>query len=799
MLALVFVLVSWAVAPAHAQRPGQGEDESAALVSEGRAALQRGEYADATKALDQAIALNPRRIEAYVLRSVVYAENKQYKEGVLLMRRAQALAPADESVLTALGSQLVLSGNPGAGVPLLEHVLARNPSRYYAALSLGQHWYAIGKWPEAIAALEAYFAHRPPALANGDAEHRVDLADAYLRGRQTEKALAAFRQAVGEAARAGKPDLRARLGGAWATAAIDCARALPLLRELEPFARTYPEIWLVEGQCELALGDTVAAIDRGQLYLGRARHGEAAGHALIGEAYASRGNPAEARRELEVARALEPVQRQWPVRLAAVLRSGGDALGALAVLDTLGPPPAATDDPRWWLELGEALFASGDARAVITRLSPIVADQLRSAALLTVLGRAQLAAGQAEAAVKSLDEADAIQRTPRSKQLLASALATAATARLSAGEVVDAELMLVRASELAESATILRDLGIARLALDRNDDALATLDRAALLDPAPITMMLDARAHALVGDVTGARSRYDRALAPLPDDAVEIAIDWAASELAGGDPAIAVTALERVAARAMSEALAHRHHAALAQARHAAGLAALRAGSGARAVELLKASLAGEPAIATRCDLALAAVVSGDATVALTALKDVRDQRCPFPPPADVQAVPILIALTEGMNPRQAGRALDGLTALASKSSGPAAALLGMVTRVVALEAAGVAYHEGSFVAARRLLTTARRARAQRGSDEVAHNLALLDLAEGKLDAAIVQLERLAPRLPDAFITLGIAYERKGLPRQARDAWQRARKDGARFAQLPDWIEAKERFYGAAP
>ena len=45
---------------AFAQRPNQGEDESAAFVAEGRVALKRGQLDDAAKELDQAIALNPR-------------------------------------------------------------------------------------------------------------------------------------------------------------------------------------------------------------------------------------------------------------------------------------------------------------------------------------------------------------------------------------------------------------------------------------------------------------------------------------------------------------------------------------------------------------------------------------------------------------------------------------------------------------------------------------------------------------------------------------------------------------------
>src|SRR4051812_39887273 len=245
--------------PAMAQRPNQGEDESAALVDEGRAALKKGKLDDAAKALDQALALNPRRVEAYVLRSAVYAARKEYKQGIELMRRAQGLAPNDEEVLTALGSQLVLSGDGATGAPILEQVTKKNPDRYDAQLLLGHYWHDAGKWPDSIGAFEAYFAHRPAALAKEDSRHQIDLADSYLRYRQPKKALPLFERA----SNARRTDLRARIGVAWATAAIDCKRARSLIRELEVTADTHPEIWLVDGQCALVLGDTSAALERG--------------------------------------------------------------------------------------------------------------------------------------------------------------------------------------------------------------------------------------------------------------------------------------------------------------------------------------------------------------------------------------------------------------------------------------------------------------------------------------------------------------------------------------------------------
>ncbi len=776
----------------HADQP-KGEDESAALVDEGRNDLRNGQLDDAAKALDQAITLNPRRIDAYVLRSAVFAARKHYSDGIALLRRAQALAPGDIDVLTALGSQLVLSGDVANGIPLLQSVAAKDPARYDAQLLLGLHWHELGKWPDAIAALERYFAHRPAALAKEDAAHRIELADSQLRFRQPQKALALFEQAAAERPK----DLRARIGVAWATAAIDCKKARALLRDLDPVAEAHPEVWLVDGQCALAVGDLNGALALGRRYLERVPEAGAAGHALVGEAQAARGNFVEARKELETARTLEPKRRRWSVRFAYVLRRAGEAAGALDVLDKLGPPATPNIDPDWWREVGEALLAKGDPAAVVTRLAPVVSELPGDAEIRVVFGAGQLGAGQAEAAIKSLDEAEAIASSQRGKKLLGTALTVVAAGKLAVNDAGGAELLLARADQVDGNAIVWRDLGIARIALGKPTDAVAVLDRAAKADPSAITLMLDARAHALSSDVAGARLIYEKAIADK-DASVEVALDWAASELAGGDPAVAVSALEKSTPPKKSPLVA-RHAAALAEARHAAGLAALRAGNGQRAVELLRAAATADSSIAVRCDLALASVVAQDLNAAATALKAITNQSCPFPPPADTQAAPILLAFTDGLNPRHAGKALDRLTSLGGKSTGAAAALLGTSIRVTALNAAQDAYHNGQLAQARKYLVTARNANARIGADEVAHNLAVLDLADGRVDAAIAELEREVGKVPEALINLGIAYEKKGEPQKALDAWRRARKAGVRFPQLNEWIESKERVYGDQP
>jgi tetratricopeptide (TPR) repeat protein len=792
LLCAVFAMLVIAL-PAHAQRPGQGDDESASLVDEGRAALRAGKLDDAAAALDQAIALNPRRVEAYVLRSAVHAARKEYKQGIALMKRAQQLSPTDEEVLTALGSQLVLSGDVTAGVPLLVQVTGKNPARYDAQVLLGHHFHAAGKWTEAIAALEAYFTHRPPALAKEDPRHRIDLADAYLRARQPAKARDLFAKALAEKGPRG--DLRAQMGVAWATAAIDCKQARLLLEKLASVAEQYPEVWLVDGQCALVLGDVFGALAFGRKYL--ERKNTAAGHALVGEAQAARANFAEARRSFETARKLEPARRRWPLRLAIVLRRGADPGGALAVLEELGPPATAASDPAWWIELGETLLARGEPKTAVTRLSPVVSELPGNAPIRVVLGAAQLASREPELAIKTLTEAESIASTSRGKKLLVTALGQVATGKL-ASDPAAAEAMLAKADALEGNPVVWRNLGIARLALDRPADAVAVLDRAAKADPTPTTLMLAARARALTGDTAGARPLYERALAS-GDRAVDVAIDWAASEVAGGDPALGVTALEKTAAQAKGNA---RHKTALAIARHAAGVAALRAGNGKRAVDLLELSVKDEPTLAARCDLALAAVVAGEVGAAMSALRAITGKTCPFPPPADTQAAPILIGFTEGLNarsPQRRTKALDRLTKLVGKSSGTAAVLLNTSLRVIALEAARDAVNEGRVTLVRKFLQVARKANARVGADDVAHGFAVLELLEGRTDSAIALLDKIAPKVPEALVHLGIAYERKGEPVKALDAWRRARKAGVRFAPLADWIESKERIYGGAP
>ncbi len=795
-----------APAPARAQR--QAEDESAALVEQGRAALRDRAYADAAEALDAAIAVNPRRIDAYVLRATIHALRKEHAQGIALLRKAQALAPDNLDVLAALGGMLVAAGGAGQaaeGATMLEQVVAKEPGRYAAQSQLGRHHAAVGRWSDAVVALEAYLAARPASLAADDVVHHVHLAEAYLRTRRAAAARDLYDRVL--AVRPREP--AARMGRAWALAAIDCREALPALARLADLVEAHPEVLLVEGQCALSTGDAARALALGERYVTASRRPAATGWALVGEAAAATGDLERARAALDEARALEPARRRWGIKLAAVLRRAGDAAGGLAELERMGAPTSAADDPAWWRELGEALIAAGTPGDAAARLAPGIAALPDDAALRAIAGEAALRAGDVDDAIAQLEAAERAGHTARSRAWLAYALERKAAAAIAADDLGAAEALLTRAERATITPSIARTLAALRIELGRAADAIGVLERATELDAAAETWLLLGRARVELGQPGPARTALVTASKRAAGTglAVDVAIERAALELAQGETTAAIDALgavepdaRRLDARGADAALAAAYRDAQLQAHHAAGVAALRAGAAGRAVDLLEradALAGGDPAI--RCDLAIATVATGDRDAARKRLTAVAKASCPFPAPADTQAVPILLAFIDGLDARRAPKALKALAKLEAKATGATRRLVAVATRVVALRGAELAYRNGELAAARKLLDAARRADTRAGADEVALNKAVLDLADGKTDGVVAALERLAPTLPEALVSLGVVAHQRGDGAEALARWRAAKQAGVRFAPLDEWIAAKERIWGGAP
>jgi hypothetical protein len=72
-----------------------------------------------------------------------------------------------------------------------------------------------------------------------------------------------------------------------------------------------------------------------------------------------------------------------------------------------------------------------------------------------------------------------------------------------------------------------------------------------------------------------------------------------------------------------------------------------------------------------------------------------------------------------------------------------------------------------------------------------------MDLSAWKLDKSdLGKLEALGGNPPESLVNLGIVYEMLGRPKDAYDAWVRAKAKGVTSRDLQKWIESKKRIYG---
>jgi len=779
----------------------QDDSVEALLVEAAKRAVAAKNYRRAGKLLDRALTVNPRRIDAYVLRASVHAMRKQYKSGIVVMRRAQKLAPANPDVLTALGSQLMLAGQRGEAVALLERVVITARKRYDAQVVLGHYYIKRKQWHRASLALAAYFAARPTVLAKQDPTHRAALAKAHLRLGDPARALRLYRRVLSADPR----HVAGRLGAAWATAAISCRRALPALVKLDDLASRYPSILMVRGRCALLTKDPTLALALANRYL-KQRGKDPHGWALLGEARQSTGKLLGARQAFASAVSFAPQNKRWSFRLAQLERMSGAPAMAAARLRTSGPIPGHVDD--WTMELGEALYASQQYRALRRLLVPWVATKPKMAQARGLLGLALFHLGRTtanrDAAVPHLQAALTLDpRQVRVRPPLVTALVGQAVAAFRRKDYAVAESRLTSARKIEPTGIVLRNLGAVLIKTGKSVQAVGVLRAALAKTEDRPTAFLLGRAHRLAKQYKPAIAVLQRARALLggAPSSTALVLEIAAARLDAGTYGEAVAVLAKALRTAAGADKAKLDDAYYAAARQAA-TRWLSVGAFLRAYRLLLKverrlprlkKLSGKH-IAVLCDLALAATGAGYRDTALRRLRGLRGVTCPFPSPANRLAIPILLAWNEGLNRALANRSLKRLEAMRRRAVGVAVPLVRTASRDVALGAGLEAYRKGQLRRSRAFLNTAGR--IDRRSREVVHNQGVLLLSGGKLDLAIARFKSVAPWVPLAHVNLGIAYHLKGKPALALEHFRRARKAGVGFAQLAQWIATKQRIWG---
>lgn len=788
VLAVALALVL-AARPASAQQPGKAEDESAQFVAEARAAVREGRTTDAARSLDQAIQLNPRRIEAYVLRGAVYQAQGKLAEGIALMQRARGLAPGNTEVLAGLGALLVAAGKRDEGVPLLEEAVRRDGRRYEAYLALGQAWRRDGQHRRAVVALRTYFQVRPSELVVRDPEYLIDLADSYLRARLPRAAEAVLDQRLTAAIKAEQAQRRTgqkaearparvariELLRAMVAVALDCRRAEPLLRALTGSAAA--DVPLLLARCALGRGQMVEALGHARRYVpAPERRADQLG--LLADIYVELGNVAQAEDQLAAALQLEPGRRAWLVRRASLWRRAADPGKSVRALDALGPPASADSDLLWWREKGLALLAMERSAAQLEALRqfhdalaavlapevtepaddelfappaerPAPAVRVADARLWTLLAELELVLGESQAAVVSAGTALALQKSRAAGELLERAVMQR-TVELAAEELAggDARAAVARMASISQRhraaprgplvSTMWRNLGVAHLMLGNLRGAIEALELSGEAMPTAIGAMLLGRALASNKEVARARAAYQQATAlAAGEERLEVAIDRASFELSANEPNAAVAVLQAASDALSSQApafaggsvasLGARFRSAQATAHHAAGRRALREGQGAAAVKQLEEAMRffDEVPVALRCDHALAKMSTPGGN-ATRILQELGKTECSFAA-GEGLALKLLGAVSESETPSRAGAALASVLRQPPRSAVARPVWLAAL-RVVAINAAAEAYRQGNVGAAREHLRRARTTRLAFGEEELALGEKILEL-----------------------------------------------------------------------
>jgi hypothetical protein len=102
-------------------------------------------------------------------------------------------------------------------------------------------------------------------------------------------------------------------------------------------------------------------------------------------------------------------------------------------------------------------------------------------------------------------------------------------------------------------------------------------------------------------------------------------------------------------------------------------------------------------------------------------------------------------------------------------------------------------YRAGNAGAAKSALSTAAQSANASQQKRLNNNRAVADgLGKNNLS----QLDQMGGDPPESLVNLGIVYDMLNKPREAYDAWVRAKAKGVNTNNLQKWIDAKKRIYG---
>jgi len=825
----------------------QAEDD----LREGDQYFEEGDFRRAAHAYDTAIRKYPAQVsaEAYGKRAAIYVILKDFDGGLVFVRKvARPQHPEAPEILEQEALMLWQLGQKPEAVAVAERVVARRPSSFLNQNLIGE-FYANRDPIKTIAAYEAYLQSRPAAIESNDVLPRIRLGFAYLA-----RARSSLRDGQGPAAAADYDKAVTQLEtvqrkfGKRANAAINadnglcagytgqgefdraiavCERVVSDPRKVDPNG----SVWFNLGTAYLAKKQPGRARSAANEFL-KLKRNEARGFILTGDAYFQEKDWAAALDAyLKAEKLLRAGQQREQVSLSIQLGktyrrlpfSGAGTNPNLTLAVEKLEAGIATNPSSFELsaELGGAYLASrqdGKALGIADRLIGAKDFAAASAddktALLLVSAKAQYNSGKPALARQRFEAAMAIR--PKDvqiqRQLIETINAQAWTA-LDKGDPRGAQGFLEEAATI-QSKSPMTALNMAVLAIDRGDCDGAQRYLGKLEGSqrgyAMIYQRLMGRTFlcAKRPDPAKAAERFALADAEAKKNqanlvAAEIYTEWGPirAETDLDDAVEKLTAAVQFSAQVPEVATAAKRNLALTLFRR--GWRSIKAGKAADAVSDFEratrepALLKGTEPQAFQFSYALALLDKGDNGEAATIFKDLAgkgNQAAYLRPPYNKVGSQFFGAYASyrSNNPQSRQKAAGEFTELQGGATGAFAL---KVRQLIASSWEYVAYdhwRSGRTGPADKALQTALKF-----ADDDIRRRATMDRAVLSLGKDQVRtLEDLGTQPPEALLNLGIVYEQLGRPKDAYDAWVKAKSRGVGSKDLQKWIDAKKRIYG---
>ena len=805
------------------------------------------EWSKAAAAFDRAIAKAPGQVsaEAYGKRAAIFIIVKDYKGGLQFLARAKVNYPNAPEVLEQEALILWETDRRDEAIKVAERVVAARPQAFTNQQLIGEY-YAARDPVKTAAAFEAYLQHRPGDLEAGDVLPRVRLGFAYLAN-----ARAAL--AEGDDARAGalfgkaaeqltivqrkhgkRPNAQVNAdnglcaayagGGRFDEAVTVCERVTGDPKRIDASGSAWFNLataYLARKQVKKA---RAAAGE-----FARLRKTEARAFMLIGDTYfAERDWPAAHEQYLraeKLAKGRAYDQIQLSIRLGKTYRrlpapaSGTNPNLALALQKLGGAYEANPGNAELAIELGNAyLEARQDAKATALTDGVLAGAALQKAppdaraSVLVLAGKALFNQRKLKEARQRFEAAQGLRPADISIQR-ALVLTINEQAYEAMKEPRAAQAFLEQALAIDGSSPVTVQ-NLAVLALDRGDCDGARRELAKLESIRGHDAVMRARLHARTF-LCGARPDPKRAateFATAEREArkanaamalAEIYTEWAPL-VWDTDPVGAVDKLDQAVQTAGQDAdvgAAARRNLALALFRR--GWKLMRENkAGEAAADFERALrdpvvLRGTEPLSLEFSYALALLDGNRAAEAAKLFKGLAgkgNQATYLKAPYAKVGTQFFAAYAAYRSGTLAGRQ-QAATDFAKLQPEAAGAFADKIRDLIASAWELVAHEQwrlGQPGLAGRTLLAADKLAVGDIKRRVTMDRAALSL--GKADLPV--MESFAGNPPEALVNLGIIYDLLGRPREAYDAWQRARARGAATREVQRWIDAKKRIYG---